>query len=348
MEDIFKTRAHKEFVELSEVFIDQMLTLWPDDDDAKDMKVYFTGVVKGSDSQEKEMIQAWYTNITTPLNKKVKYGKALERILGQPPIVFHACEYNDIDGLQISSNSRTLERLNVFEKYKDGTMQDEDKKIFWKFISQLNRACAEYMDFKLPLTPSRDEIHKNIKSKKTIASDEFEQPSMVKAFQTSLEQLCSHLHQENITNNMKDEEIRNLMTRWAAYAQDSFNGVKMTVLCNNKDPNALTALMTHFSELKLQDAELTNDVWNTICQLNGYSAVGDNIPTKMMGKIENLANKLAGDIMNGRTDLSEMNLAEIGQQVLSQCDEEEMSKFANNIENLLPALQTFQGTNNSN
>lgn len=64
-----------------------------------------------------------------------------------------------------------------------------------------------------------------------------------------------------------------------------------------------------------------------------YAAVGDNIPTKMMGKIENLATRLADDIVNGRANLSNMNLDELGQEVLSQCDEKDMSDFAQNINN---------------
>jgi len=61
-----------------------------------------------------------------------------------------------------------------------------------------------------------------------------------------------------------------------------------------------------------------------------------------MGKIENIANRLADDIMNGRADLGSMNLSDIGQEVLSQVDEGEINQFASNIDNLIPALQSFQ------
>ncbi len=60
-----------------------------------------------------------------------------------------------------------------------------------------------------------------------------------------------------------------------------------------------------------------------------------------MGRIEDVANKLADDIVAGRTDMASVNLSDIGQQVLAECNEDDVSKFANNIEELLPALQNF-------
>ena len=338
MEDIFKKRAQQEFMSLSELFIKQMLSMWNDDEDTQDMSTYFTGIVRGNDTLEKEMLKSWYDNTTAPLNKKVKYCRAVERILGSNPLVYHACEYNDIDGLQMSSESKTLIRLNVFDKYKSGKMTDDDKKIFWKFISGLNRSCFEFYDIQPPSVPTRDDISKNIKSRKS-QSDELEDtPSMAKAFQNALTSLCNNLKQTDITTGM---DIKSLMSRWSAFANDSVDNVKITVLCNDCNPVSLTSLMKHFPELQLEGNMLTPEIWDLIKQLNGYSVVDNNIPNQMMSKIENLASKLADDIVNGRSDMSNMNLSEIGQQVLSQCNEEEMSQFANNIENLMPALQQF-------
>jgi hypothetical protein len=71
--------------------------------------------------------------------------------------------------------------------------------------------------------------------------------------------------------------------------------------------------------------------------------VVDNIPVGMMSHIETMASKLADDIVSGKTNMNNMNLNELGQHVLSQCKEEDMDKFAENIDSLLPALQQFQG-----
>ena len=55
-----------------------------------------------------------------------------------------------------------------------------------------------------------------------------------------------------------------------------------------------------------------------------------------------MASKLAEDIVSGKTDMANVNLSDIGQQVLSGCSEDDMSKFAGNLDTLLPALQSFR------
>ena len=68
--------------------------------------------------------------------------------------------------------------------------------------------------------------------------------------------------------------------------------------------------------------------------------MSENIPTN----IKNMASKLADDIVAGRTDMASVNLSDVGQQVLVGCNEEDMTQFAQNINQLLPALQSFHCT----
>ena len=64
----------------------------------------------------------------------------------------------------------------------------------------------------------------------------------------------------------------------------------------------------------------------------------------MLGTIESYATDLAGKITSGDTDLSQLDLQSIGEDVLRQCSEEDMSQLANNISSLLPALGSLQQT----
>ena len=261
----------------------------------------------------------------------------MERIINQPANLNHACEYNDIDGIELVCPN--MFDIKFVEKYKND-LTEEQKKIVWKFILEINANAWKHVNQKPLYVPSREEIHKNIKSKKQAAN--VEKPSMTKAFQTSLSKFCEMSGNTDITQNKNDEQMQKLLSRWSEYAKDSVNNMKITNLCNQKNVLAFQHIVNHFDEFVLDDSMLTNEMWSVIVQLNGFAAVGENIPTNMMGRIENIANKLADDIVNGRADLSSMNLSDIGQEVLSQCDEADMSKFANNIDNLLPALQSFQ------
>lgn len=64
----------------------------------------------------------------------------------------------------------------------------------------------------------------------------------------------------------------------------------------------------------------------------------------MLGTIESYATNLAGKITAGDAGLSSLDLQSIGEDVLRQCSEEDMSQPANNIGSLLPALGSLQQT----
>ena len=64
-------------------------------------------------------------------------------------------------------------------------------------------------------------------------------------------------------------------------------------------------------------------------------------PLNMMNGIENVANKLVSEIASGKTSLENLNIEQIGQQVLSGVNPEEMTQFANNMDKILPAIGQF-------
>ena len=76
--------------------------------------------------------------------------------------------------------------------------------------------------------------------------------------------------------------------------------------------------------------------------MNSFCSVRKHIPNGMMGQIENYALKLAEDINSGKCDLNSINLQQIGQDVLQNCDSGEMMQMADNIGHLLPTLQSLQ------
>lgn len=339
MDDIFEEHAHDNFMTLFSRFVDNLASLYPDCLQTKDVKTLFDGMIKQNKSKQKTLIDDWYKNLMSPMPKKIKYAKAVERIIGTPPILFHACAYTDIDAVEMTSESQMMKDLDVFKKYRKS--EEKDRKIFWKYLTELNMYCFKTKNETPPYVPTRVEIQENIDKTKVKKQPEQNLPSMTKAFYTSYIEFCKQLgvHESETAN---EAYIQTLVTKWAEYAQSDVNGTKISVLCANKDQSALEKLTDYFPNFVFTDIVLNDELWNTIVQINSYSTVDSNIPQKMMGKIENLASRLADDIVNGRSDMSNMNLTAIGQEVLSQCDETDMSQFANNIDNLLPILQNLQ------
>ena len=337
-------QSQKTFIDVFVKFQDCLIKLWPECPHLQKYKNEFTDTVLNNDSKEKLEINKWYTFISGNLFKKVKYCKAVERIINEAPIIYHACEYNDIEGIEKSSQSSFFTTLDIFTKYKSDVMSLEDKKVFWKYVKALNESSFKFLEKKMPFTPTREQIQVNIQNQKSRKnhSEDVEVPSVHKAFHHSLSELCKACAFKDITQTMSEIEQNSIISRWAAFVNDEIENTKISVLCNQKNDIVFEKLKAHVPELDFENLIVNDEMWEQINQMNGYASVGQNIPTKMMGKIENLATKLADDIMSGKADFSNMDLNKIGQEVLSQCDETDMDSFANNIDSLLPALQHFQ------
>ena len=213
--------------------------------------------------------------------------------------------------------------------------------MIWRFLEKLASSAYEATETTIPHIPTRQEIQENIRNRKKETADEGP-PSMQRAFMTHINALCRTWGQSTVLDD-DDVKIKSLMSRWSQFAQKEANGVKNANRLSNKDPTVIDDMRKYFPELKMPpNLKLEDGVWVNLSQLTSFSTVADAIPAGMMGRIEDMASKLADDIVSGKTDMASVNLNDIGQQVLSRCSEGEMDKFAGNINSLLPALQAFQ------
>ena len=336
----FKDKAKEQFIEYSHMWVEYLGELFPDDAETQDVIIYLQNVVKHSPSQIEEQLKSWMRNMNTPLDvKKTKYAKAIERLTKHPAVIYHALMYRDADALRHCIDSAICERLNIFDKYDK--VDADQKAAIWKFMEKISHAAYEASEQAVPVVPTRAEIQENIRSRKEKRTEDG--PSMTRAFQTHINALCRLIGDKEVLDAADEETIRDFMVRWNDFAKESTDGQRHSSLCQQNDAKVLEHLVAKVPELaSITGCSMDEKIWRNINQLNGFSTVAENIPTKMMGRIEDVANKLADDIVAGRTDMASVNLSDIGQRVLAGCDEEDMSKFAENIEELLPALQNFQ------
>tara|TARA_B110000008_G_scaffold208288_1_gene207117 strand:+ start:1305 stop:2315 length:1011 start_codon:yes stop_codon:yes gene_type:complete len=332
--EVLKKRAYENFKNYFYDLIDTLREWFPECEELQ-------GLRENIDEKVLVFYQEWIEELNRPLTKKIKYSKAIERILSEPAILYHVCRYNDIEGFAEICKCDIFMKIAVVEKYEHENMSEEKKKIFWKFLYELNEACWKAQGKEPPYVPTRDEIQKNIKSKKHTNMND-SGPSMNTAFVSALSNFCKLTKNVDITENKSEEELTNIMSKWSSYLKIKIGDVSVSQLCDKKDIRIFDKICEFHPDFVVSTENVSEEVWQTITQMNGYSTVNENIPTNMMGRIESMANRLAEDIVHGRADLSSMNLTDIGQEVLSQCDEQDMNKFASNINNLIPALQSFQ------
>ena len=94
--------------------------------------------------------------------------------------------------------------------------------------------------------------------------------------------------------------------------------------------------------LKLGDAPPTEEQWGLLDRALGLVTMEGAISAPMMRNIESVANQLVQDLTSGKADLSTLNIEALGQQVLSQVSQEDVSSFAKNLDKIIPALDGLQ------
>lgn len=317
MEDIFKKHANSEF----QMFF---LTL------CKNIKTIHSEIIV-PDTQE-VCAETWVKHMSQPLDtKNTKYAKSLERILGEKGTCFHACQYKDSDGLP--SNFIGVDLKAVIN---GKLLTDKEKELFWTYIENINRAAFTSQCHVLPRVPTKAEIREEIRNRK-LTEDVTRENSVLQAFHGSLKSLADDCNCKQYYDEMTDEEIKTSQTRWhEVCCKDGF-----IERCKRKDEAVLSLITETFTNMQFTSI-VPDSTWKCIQQLNGFTTVNQNIPTNMMGRIENMANVLASSIASGNMDMSSLNLNDIGKEVLAGCTENEMQDFAQNIDKILPALNNFK------
>ena len=165
----WRTRAVGTYIELTEEFLVFLKERASDPSEIEDMLLVARNIVKNDPAKQIEACQTWCDNMFEPLSKKVRYARALDRILqpsGGGAIVAHAVAYHDVVSLCASSTSPSFRRLQLDAIVAQPNWTDDDTSLMWKYIDDINRAAFEACEKPLPSTPSREEISRNIRSHK--------------------------------------------------------------------------------------------------------------------------------------------------------------------------------------
>ena len=338
--DRWKKNGLKRYWSLTTELLDFLLEKAPDDQELKDMKLFYNNVIQHSDERLHEGLTVWLENMEEPLAKKVKYCKALDRILANEEgsitggSVYHAICFKDMDALYQSSTSKVLGRMALDEKVLLDGWTPADTECMWKYMHEINRAAYDGLGKVPSRVPTRDEITRNIKSHKRQSDDTH---SMSRAFSVAVRSLCESRTKTSDLDDAAVEAFRNGFK--ALCASDS----TVTRRIDSRDASATAALMTNAAVAVVvgSDAPMSNTEWQLLSQVSGLVQVDGAVPSQMMSSIENYAQNLAADVMEGRKDLSSLNFEEMGQEVMATLNKDDVDKLADNVDNLMPMLQTL-------
>ena len=124
---------------------------------------------------------------------------------------------------------------------------------------------------------------------------------------------------------------------------------------SQKDPTLFDVEFPLFKDINLsekwKDETVDNDtreaIWQYIHELNRLSQMHcglfDKIPGNTMARIQSTAMELAQKIEGGSMTMADLNLAEIGQNVVEGLDENELNQFTQNILGEMSTIQNLCG-----
>lgn len=279
-------------------------------------------------SEGDDAAERWHTLMSRTVPKGIRYARALQRILGYEPTLYTVVEYKDV-ALFLDDEFATVVR---------SPLDAAD----WRGLAAANRLVACALGHDLDRVPTRDEIQQNIQTSKA-AKKAADTSSVSQACKGAYSELAEHLHDaaacEAVRERAAATDDRELTAAWAEMLQ-SRPGFVDECTRRAAPPAAAWTAVPQAARLPLVGALSTAaaPAWSQIDQLNSYAKISSNIPTGVMSRIETMASKLASDLHSGSVTMDTLNLQNIGEQVLSNCDAAELSKMSENIGDLLPVL----------
>lgn len=288
-----------------------------------------------------DTLLAWHGNMCAPLPPAVKYAKALRRIVGDKACLYMAVAYRDVDAICIA--------FPELVQYRDeyNTLTAAERVQLWDGVTEMTNFMARKANYDIGDIPSSADIQKNIQEHRRAKQC----TGLVTCFSESVADMFTLVDME-IPSKYLPPAVSSAFRDWTDQLQVVVNGNTWTQACLQGDVDAvLAAEWACHSDIK--EALRANPakgikvlVQMNSCVEHATDTRGDmgnqSSSTSVMGKIEQQAQKLAHDLSSGRiSDISNVNLGKIGQDVLSQCNQQEMQDFMSSMGNILPALNTM-------
>lgn len=328
MKDIFRAREINAFVDLAIEFGDSLASTFPECEETKEWLLWLRNVVGDDADKRLKAAETWRDSSQKTIAKgSARYAKAVQSITGSPALVYHAVAYKDVDAWHASDEN--IAPLNFPAKLKK--FSDTEKDVFWEFVETMNDHVYKGLRAIKPRVPTVDEISENIKARKN-ASTPTQPPTFKKGVVEIWSKLCAA---RGVAEGDACKDVDVFSRRVNEASKTCLDVVR------EKTPDGQKAMLEAFPEL-VKEGDFDDETWTLCDKLLSVSSMDSVIPSAMMKGIESVASSLMKDIESGKTDLGNLDIERIGQQVLNNVSEDDVSNFAANLDKILPALSRMQ------
>ena len=306
-----------------------------------------------------EILTDWLDHLSTPLTS-AKYKKPVARLLSaagesNQVCVYHAVVYGDVDTLMQYPN-KIFAMLHLNEKLGDPNFSATSRAETLRYISRLSSIIYQILDKPEPLVPSREQIAEEIarhKASKLALQRVPTQHSETSFFRALLgvidacEQQGGDVAHLATVRQRIEAEPDVVVAEWEQTMQTLVHGCTLEGVLQSGHFHRLREfpLTGVCEDMRLHDAltaahEEVDNLRSLVIQLNVLLRIQQSIPTPMRNCIEGTAQRIAAEILNGSTSFEELDLSAIGEEVMGQCQTEDLSSLADNLGSLLPLLQS--------
>jgi hypothetical protein len=309
------------------------------------------------DALMESILQSWKSYVYTPLDD-TKYSKPVNRILeragGGVCCLFHAIAYGDVEAIVMHPN-KAFDLLNLQDKLKDETFDASSRHATMQYIHKLSELVLDIYSIPIPLVPSRDDIAQEIRAHKQLSKQQLVAQPQTGGLCQAISTLVQMAEQSEL-DSIKASDVataRELLTRseqelladWKATMQSLVGDRTVESLIVAADFDRLDSHHMHgvckvirLHEL-LADPKYGGEVQTLIKHINLLVQIQSNVSSEMRNTIESTAQRIASEIMDGKMSFDSLDVNAIGEEVLSQCQPEDLKSLAENLGTLLPLIQ---------
>lgn len=310
MKNVFTDRDASEFSTLLCQFTDSLRETCDDDDDVRDWCTQW--------SQDKVQVKTWYECVTSSLDRShAKYVRAVTLIIDRPACLYHAIKYRDVSAIVASKRLFLFDVNTVLSR-----LSSDDVRLFWRYVDELNVLAFRWANEEAPVVPTSAEISQNIarrRASRNAVGDSVESRGMLSGILDLWTRVAALRHVDPVPK-LDDSDLQHLST---------------VLSSSTWTDDAIPQLGT---------GPYTSEQRTILESMNNLIIMKNTIPHGMMQNIESAASKLVHDMNNGTCDMSNLNLASIGDEVLSRVSEDDINSFAGNLGKIVPAMESLGRT----
>jgi hypothetical protein len=321
MRDVFRLRAKNDFVSLLGAFLASV----QEEFSACKATRRWCDELEGCDHTA--LLQSAYDALQAPVPRgHTKYDRAVLSITGVALNVYQLLEYRDV--ASVVALHSPLECLALTEKLP--RMEEEPRRLLWKYVHELCACCYRYFDATLPVVPSVSEISADIARRRNAPPYPVEEvvgrrrPLPLPATAPSPHHAATNVSLDDFWSELCTYRSVTDVPFDAAVERRVRNGI---AACTTSE-----AVVTLLPELG--DDPYDMHAMGIVGRFSDMVVMTNAIPPAVMAGIE----RAASSLMNGDGDVGELDVEAIGRQVLQGVSDADVGSFAQNLDQIVPAL----------